>query len=192
MVFCTTKVRSEPDDNRVFELVAELSVTTGQNNFTMHVYRVLLTMALSPTPGDPVVLAVFPGQRIGLRASRSMDVGERLLPVVGQVLAPGAWDKLRHEACDRRWQWMVRRDGVWVHVLNLARFVNSGCGSDERDGRSVANAHYVKSANGSMHLKCSRAISAGAEVVACGPHARDHDVWPWSCTAATQRQLVST
>ena len=154
--------------------MTELSVTTGQNNFTMYAYRARPAASVDATPADPVELAVFPVQRIGLRACRDVRVGERLLPVLGQVLPPSAWEKLQHEHSDRRWQWMVRRDGVWMHALNLARFVNSGCGSEERrtEEEHEANANYVKSEEGSVYLECSGAISAGEEVVACGGHVR--------------------
>jgi hypothetical protein len=113
-------------------------------------------------------------------------VGERLLPVIGEPLPPGAWQKLRHEASGRRWQWMVRRDGVWTHVLNLARFVNSGCGSDMGNCHGRCNARYVMQhddgdENSTLYLESSTAIRAGEEVVACGRHTLDDDVWPWSC-----------
>ena len=109
MVFCTTKL---PLAHYGFELVAELSVTTGQNNFTVYAYhRVRPAVALHARPRDPVVLTVFSGQRVGVRACRDVSVGERLLPVIGEPLALGTWEKLRHDASDRRWQWMVRRDG---------------------------------------------------------------------------------
>jgi hypothetical protein len=51
-----------------------------------------------------------------------------------------------------------------MHVLSLARFVNSGCGSEERYGRSQVNAHFVNSENGSVYLECNRAISADEEI----------------------------
>ena len=68
-------------------------------------------------------------------------------------------------------------------MLNLVRFVNSGCGSDM--GEKRGNARYIMhddgEENGTLYLESTTAIRAGEEVAACGRHSRDDDVWPWSC-----------
>ena len=185
MLLCTTKLPTALGDNS-FVLVAELNVTTGPNAFTMYAYQARSTDAHSPL--DPVQVAVFAGQRFGLCASRNVRSGERLLAVIGNEVAPGTWRKLRKEASQQHWQWMVRRNGRWLHVLNLARFVNSGCRADKPAEWSRTNADYVLDSNGSWYLQSTRAISRGEEIVACGGQHTDivdagngSDILPWSC-----------
>ena len=164
-----------------FQLVNEIDITTGQNNFIMCVYRAILDLPVEvPQMADRTVeVAVLPDGRIGLRARRFVSVGEEVLRVVCQRLSISDWRKLQHEAADLRWQWMLRRQGEWMHVLNVARFANGP------DDASQANARYVIREDNLVFLQCSHAIKAGEEVVACcssehrGEQDIRTDVMPW-------------
>ena len=166
MVVCEEK----PNDPRRraalgprFDLLGDLGVTTNMNDFHLSAF-----LANDQPHSDAVEVAVLSGGRLGVRARREVRAGEVLLTVEGRRLSNSEWKALAEEACDTgRRQWMLQREGEWLHVLNIARFVNCPAESSST-GSGQVNARYAMSADGdTVLLRCCQTVAAGEEVVAC-------------------------
>ena len=145
-----------------FEPVDEVAVTTGQNNFNLCAYR--------PTPDNSTMIevAVFPGGRVGVRARYSMSAGSRIVNVVGERLSTSRWSKLHAHAANTRWQWALKRDQKWIHILSIARFVNAPVGEDPCNATFVVEERECDGEGVNAELICIRDAVAGEEILADG------------------------
>jgi hypothetical protein len=141
------------------ELVEEVDVTTGQNNFVMGLYRPTMT-----TTPSKVEVAAFAGGRVGLRARSSIVAGTAVAKVVGQPLSAGRWNKLKPDIANPRWQWTMKQRNKRIHVVSIARFVNC----PEPGAEHECNARYVDGGEEELQLQSTRDVVAGEEIVACG------------------------
>ena len=138
-----------------FQVVEQMEVTTGQNSFTMCAYQ-------RTTVTSQVEVAVFSGGRIGIRALTAMSAGPPIMKVVGLRISTSRWNKLRTDIANSRWQWALKCDEGWFHVLNTARFVNGSWNALQ------INARYIvgDGNQGETQLVCRRDVSAGEEIMA--------------------------
>ena len=108
MVFTCTMLE---DVNDVMVRVSQLPFEMGEEKFILYAYKV--NHSLSPANVEVFSSSVH---GIGLRAGRDVEAGETVLEVHGA--------KSSTYAKDDRWPWMIRLANGWLHVENLARFVN--------------------------------------------------------------------
>ena len=142
MVFTCTLLE---DSNHTMEQVAQLSVNMGEHRSTLYAYKIRNARA-------PAAAEVFlsPLHGLGLRATRDFVGDETVMTLSGEMCS--TYSK------DDRWPWMVRHaEGGWLHVENLARFVNW------HHEQARVNVTVSADADGTLRLQTTRPCEKGAE-----------------------------
>jgi precorrin-6B methylase 2 len=143
MVFTCTMLE---DVNDAMLPVAQLQVKMGEENLILYAYKV-------NNSALPVSVEVFVSSvhGVGLRVRRDFAAGETVLKLHGT--------KSSTYAKDDRWPWMVRFADGWLHVENLARFVNW------HYEQARVNVSMSADANGQLRLQTTRPIRKGDELL---------------------------
>ena len=161
MVFTCTMLE---DVNDVMVPVSQLQVEMGEEKFILYAYKV--NYSLPPANVEVFTSSVH---GIGLRAGRDLEAGETVLEVHGA--------KSSTYAKDDRWPWMIRLASGWLHVENLARFVNWHY--DEAQVNVSINAN----ADGLLTLQTTRRISKGDELLS------PHSCWAFSARGELDNEM---
>ena len=152
MVFTCTML---DDVNDLIVPITQLQVEMGGEELTLYAYKVNNS---PPSASVEVFSSSVHGS--GLRAGRGYAAGETVLDVQGT--------KSSTYAKDDRWPWMVRIADGWLHVENLARFVNW------HDDEARINVSMDSDADGLLRLQTTRRISKGDELLS------PHSCWAFS------------
>ena len=142
MVFTCTLLE---DVNHTLEQVAQLSVNMGEHRSTLYAYKIRSARA-------PAAAEVFlsPLHGLGLRATRDFAGDETVMTLSGEMCST--------YSNDDRWPWMVRHaEGGWLHVENLARFVNW------HHEEARVNVTVSADADGTLRLQTTRPCEKGEE-----------------------------
>ena len=143
MVFTCTML---DDVNDAMLPVAQLQVKMDEEHFILYAYEV--NNSVLPADMEVFVSSVH---GIGLRVRRDFAAGETVLDLHGA--------KSSTYAKDDRWPWMVRLADGWLHVENLARFVNW------HHEQARVNVTISADADGLLRLQTTRPIKKGEELL---------------------------
>ncbi len=167
MVFTCTMLE---DVNDSVMLITQLQVEMGEEQFTLYAYKVNNN---NNNPSSASV-EVFPSSvhGSGLRAGRGYVAGETVIEVHGT--------KSTTYTKDDRWPWMVRLTDGWLHVENLARFVNW------HHDEARINVSMNANADGLLHLHTTRRICKGEELLS------PHLCWAFSAKGELNSEVATS
>ena len=162
MVFSCTLLE---EVNGAMERVAQLRVNMGKDDLTLYAYRIKNTL-------PAIALEVFPSpvHGFGLRATRDFLEHEYVMEMLGE--RSSIYSK------DDCWPWMVRLADGWMHVENLARFVNW-----HHDPERM-NVSVSVDADGTLCLKTTRLVRTGDELLS------SPSCWPFSATGELESEML--
>ena len=153
--------------NRDLLCQQRVQLSTGENKFTAHVFRV--DRRKKSWHAVEVYRSAVHG--LGVRAVRTLRVGQTIMQVVGESIDSSTFNQLRDASKRRMYPYLTRipsanaNKRVFLHALDVSRYINSRVGTAHSQ-----NVAY-KYEGGELLVVAVREIKRGEELLS------DYDNW---------------